>query len=128
MYRLPRMMERLQKIFCGQLLVLAIMPNAFADVTSYSRQRIDDVTRMELAADQLVRLQLPSGFFPYDYNFATGEAEDMKKMSGVNLLQIDYRHRYLQRSCIQRIVACNPLENCSHVHSTAAKSAYHVQR
>ena len=42
---------------------------------------------MRTAADQLVRTQLPSGLFPYDYDFATGAAEDMSDISGLNIVR-----------------------------------------
>jgi len=34
-----------------------------------------------------VRTQLPSGLFPYDYDFATGAAEDMSDISGLNIVR-----------------------------------------
>jgi len=40
-----------------------------------------------MAVDQLVRTQLPSGLFPYDYDFATGAAEDMSDISGLNIVR-----------------------------------------
>ena len=46
-----------------------------------------DPARMQMAAEQLVRTQLPSGLFPYDIDFATGAAEDMDDMSGMNIVR-----------------------------------------
>jgi len=45
----------------------------------------DDRERMRLAVDQLVRSQLPSGLFPYDFNFLTGSGTDTKNMTSPNL-------------------------------------------
>jgi len=48
---------------------------------------ISDEHRAHRAAAQLIRSQLPSGFFPYDFNFATGEESDMESISGENLVR-----------------------------------------
>lgn len=72
---------------CGALLAAAIGSNAFADPGAYSPPALDDAARMRLAVGQLVRMQLPSGLFPYDYDFATGAAESMSDMSGLNIVR-----------------------------------------
>lgn len=43
--------------------------------------------RMALIVDYLSRAQLPSGFFPYDFNFATGASADMSDIDGINLVR-----------------------------------------
>jgi len=60
--------------------------------TAASRERpapapLDDQARMGITADYLGRAQLPSGLFPYDYDFATGLAEDMSDVSGLNIVR-----------------------------------------
>ena len=47
----------------------------------------DDTERMRLAVDQLVRSQLPSGLFPYDFNFLTGSGTDTTNMTSPNLVR-----------------------------------------
>lgn len=82
-----RMVGHLRATFCAALLVSATGSGAFAEPKTYSLPPIDDAARMRLAADQLLRQQLPSGLFPYDYDFATGAAEDMNDMSGPNIVR-----------------------------------------
>ena len=43
--------------------------------------------RTRMAAEQLSRTQLPTGLFPYDLDFVTGTAEDMKDPSGPNIVR-----------------------------------------
>ena len=51
-------------------------------------ERLSDIpARTQIAAEQLVRTQLPSGVFPYDIDFVTGAAEDMNDMSGLNIVR-----------------------------------------
>ncbi len=47
----------------------------------------DDTERMRLAVDQLVRSQLPSGLFPYDFNFLNGSGTETKNMTSPNLVR-----------------------------------------
>ena len=46
-----------------------------------------DRTRLNSAAAHLSRNQLPSGLFPYDYDFSSGESTPMEGISGVNLVR-----------------------------------------
>ncbi len=46
-----------------------------------------DSSRIHLAAEQLVRSQLVSGFYPYDFNFVNGEVTPMSNIQGVNLVR-----------------------------------------
>jgi hypothetical protein len=48
---------------------------------------LDSVSRVHSAAGVLIRTQLPSGFFPYDFNFSTGAQSDMAHMEGFNLVR-----------------------------------------
>jgi hypothetical protein len=47
----------------------------------------DDRDRMRLAAEQLVTSQLPSGLFPYDFNFLTGGTSEEEIMTSPNLVR-----------------------------------------
>lgn len=48
---------------------------------------LNDRSRAIDAVAQLVRSQLPSGFFPYDFNFSNGVQSDMGNVDGVNLVR-----------------------------------------
>ncbi len=48
---------------------------------------LDNVSSAHGAAGQLVRSQLPTGFFPYDFNFSTGAQSAMEPMEGFNLVR-----------------------------------------
>lgn len=47
----------------------------------------DDYARMRLVAEQLVRTQVPSGLFPYEYDLVTGAASDPSRLDGVVLVR-----------------------------------------
>ena len=58
-----------------------------AGAQEHSERRSDIPARMQMAAEQLLRTQLPSGLFPYDIDFVSGAAEDMNDMSGLNIVR-----------------------------------------
>lgn len=57
----------------------------------------DDDTRMRLAAEQLVRTQLPSGLFTYEFDIATGERSDPVAPDGVVLVRESFAAYALAR-------------------------------
>jgi hypothetical protein len=57
----------------------------------------DDYTRMRLAAEQMVRSQLPSGLFSYEFNFVTGESPDPADLDGVALVRQSFAAYVLAR-------------------------------
>jgi len=48
---------------------------------------VSDTNRAHRAVDQLVRTQLTSGLFPYDFDFTTGNETDMGNIEGINLVR-----------------------------------------
>ncbi len=48
---------------------------------------VSDQSRITAAADQLARSQLDSGYFPYDFDFATGNQTDMSHIEHINLVR-----------------------------------------
>ena len=48
---------------------------------------LDDYSRMRLAAEQLVRTQLPSGLFIYTFDFDTGNSSAAAELDGVALVR-----------------------------------------
>lgn len=57
-----------------------------SNVTTASEDA-DDVLRIHRAANQLIDTQLASGFFPYDFNFASGVQSDTTNPKGYHLVR-----------------------------------------
>lgn len=68
------------------LLLLIISQSTAAQPLSDTDPR-SDLLRVEAAVKQLVRTQLPSGLFPYDYNFKNGAVTGMDTIDGINLVR-----------------------------------------
>lgn len=84
---LRRIARHLIAAACSVLLIAIAGTDASADVGIAPATAPDDAARMALAAEQLARTQLPSGLFPYDYDFATGAAENMDDPTGPNIVR-----------------------------------------
>ncbi len=85
-----------------------------ASTTAAGQTAPDDGARMQLAAEQLIRTQLPSGLFPYDYDFATGAAEDMTALSGQNIVR--------QGCALFGLVQYGELADSERLHETVSKA------
>lgn len=67
-------------------LLASISSNA-ADNLPGPPASITDKDRIHFAVNQLVRSQLNSGLFPYDFDFMTGREIDMENIDGMNLVR-----------------------------------------
>ena len=73
---------------CGLYFILGAVNFGAAAQSQVPAEGIaDSSTRARMAAEQLIRTQLPTGLFPYDLDFVTGAAEDMKDPSGPNIVR-----------------------------------------
>ena len=66
-----------------------LSPSLLANETSPLNPSIssNDIDRIHLAVGQLERVQLTSGLFPYDFDFATGQKTSMENIGGINLVR-----------------------------------------
>ena len=84
-------LERLLLLFLGvrPFILFPILLGAVISARAHAGETValGDRFRANDAVAQLVRTQLPSGFFPYDFNFSTGDQSDMNNMDGANLVR-----------------------------------------
>ena len=74
-------------VMTGLVFACQFPPLSTAGSEALPERMVGDLPRIQLAAEQLVGAQLPSGLFPYDLDFVTGAAEDMNDMSGPNIVR-----------------------------------------
>ena len=69
------------------LLIILLWLLFSLSASSSATDGLDDYSRMRLAAEQLVRTQLPSGLFIYAFDFDTGNSSAAAELDGVALVR-----------------------------------------